>query len=255
MVHAAVLRRLSQAGIPFEAVVGCSAGALVGALWAACGLEPEELLRLAADLRPHTLLVWAASGCLPAGLRARLRGGAGRLDEAVARLQRAEFARLRPPLRGLGILTLDLLRRRELFVYGGPGIAAPLPLWSAVRASVAVPGVFLPVLAPIGGRRRPLADPGWFTAVPIERACAPPVGAQRIIAVDLGLRVCLRQTEAYWRGLQESCGDRLVRLRPDLRGCGTMIARRGDAARLAAAADEAVDAALPALRRLAGMVS
>jgi NTE family protein len=250
IAHAAVLRRLCEARIPFEVIVGCSAGSLVGAVWAACGLEPEDILALGADLRPFTLLAWASSGWLPAGLRARARGGAGRLEEAVGRLRRAEFTRLRPPLRGLGVLTLDFLRRRELFVYGGPGVAAPMPLWSAVRASVAIPGLFPPVLAPIGARRRPLADPGWFTAVPIERAFAPPVRAQRVIAVDLRLRVCLRQNAAYWSRMQETCGDRLVVLRPEVRGCGTIIARRGDAARLAAAADAAVDEAMPALRRL-----
>jgi len=249
VAHAAVLRRLVAARIPFEVVIGCSAGSLVGAIWAACGLDPEEIEALGADMRPLTLLAWASSGWLPSGLRSRVRGGAGRLEATVERLHQAEFSRLRAPLRGLGVLTLDLLRRRELFVYGGPGIHASLPLWSAVRASIAIPGIFPPVLARLGGSRRPLADPGWFTGVPIERAFAPPVLAQRVIAVDLGLRVCLRQNQAYWNRMGETCGDRLVVLRPEARGCGTIFARRGDADRLIAAADAAVDAAMPALRR------
>jgi predicted acylesterase/phospholipase RssA len=136
----------------------------------------------------------------------------------------------------------DLRARREHLLCGGPGLPAPIGLAAAVKASAAVPLLFQPLRAEIGGRSRWLADAGWFAAVPVEHAFAPPVRARRVIAVDLGLLVCLRQARrAYWDHLEEACGESLVVLRPRVRGTGTIVPRPGQVDRLAAAGDEALD--------------
>src|SRR2546422_937004 len=52
---AGVLRRLRAAAIPIDAIVGCSVGAIVAALYAAAGVEPEEMIESARRLRPASL--------------------------------------------------------------------------------------------------------------------------------------------------------------------------------------------------------
>ncbi len=249
VAHAAVLRGLRREGVPIDAILGCSVGAIVGAMYAAVGMEPDEMLDASRRLTPLSLLAFALSRWrLPLISRAAL-ARAGAIPGYLDRLERASFERLHHGVRRLGILVFDLLRREEILVLGGPERPAALPVGPAVKASAAIPVLFPPLRARLGGRTRYLADAGWFTAVPIERAFAPPVGARRVIAVDLSLLVCLRQARRrYWEGLEEACGDRLVVLRPDVRGCGTIVARRADPARLSDAAERAIEQKLGALR-------
>lgn len=249
VAHAAVLRRLRREGVPIDAIVGCSVGAIVGAMHAAAGMEPDEMLLAARRLTPASLLAFALSRWRLPGLSAAAQRRAGAIPEYLARLERASFERLHHGVRRLGVLTFDIVRREEVFVLGGPGLPAPLPVAAAVKASAAIPVLFPPLPADMDGRRRYLADPGWFTAVPVERAFAPPLLAGRVIAVDLSLLVCPRQARrAYWRGLQEACGDRLLVLRPEVHGCGTIFSRRGDPARLTDAGEAAVERSLGVLR-------
>ncbi|HYS78911.1 MAG TPA: patatin-like phospholipase family protein [Candidatus Dormibacteraeota bacterium] len=249
VAHAAVLRRLRREGLPVDVIVGCSVGAIVGAMYAAAGMEPDEMLEASRRLTPLSLLAFAMSRWrLPLVSRAALRH-AGAIPGYLERLDGASFDRLHHGVRRLGVLVFDVLRREEVFVLGGPDHPAQLPVASAVKASAAIPVLFPPLRARVGGRWRYLADAGWFTAVPVERAFAPPLRARRVIAVDLSLRVCPRQARrSYWRHLQEDCGDRLVILRPDVRGCGTIFSRRADPERLAEAGDRAVEQALGSLR-------
>jgi len=249
VAHAAVLRRLRTERVPIDAIVGCSVGAIVGAMYAAAGMDPDEMLEASRRLTPLSLLAFAVSRWrLPLASRAALRH-AGAIPGYLERLDRASFDRLHHGVRRLGVLVFDLLRREEVFVLGGPGHPAPLPVASAVKASAAIPVLFPPLRARMGGRWRYLADAGWFTAVPVERALAPPLHARRVIAVDLSLLVCPRQARrSYWRHLQEDCGDRLVVLRPDVRGCGTIFSRRADPQRLSEAGERAVEQALGCLR-------
>ncbi len=249
VAHAAVLRRLRQEGVPIDAIVGCSVGAIVGAMYAAVGLDPDEMLLAARRITAGTLLSFALSRWRVPGLSEAAGRRAGAIPEYLARLEGASFERLHHNVRRLGVLTFDIMRREEVFVLGGPGLPVTLSLASVVKASAAIPVLFPPLRAEMGGRRRYLADAGWFTAVPVERAFAPPLRSRRVIAVDLSLIVCPRQARrSYWQGLQRACGDRLVVLRPDVRGCGTIFSRRGDPARLAEAAEAAVERSLGPLR-------
>ncbi len=252
---AAVLRRLRAERIPIDAIVGCSVGGIVGAMYAAVGMEPDEMIEAARLLTPTTLLNYALSRWrLPFVSRAALRRS-GAIPRLLRRLDEASFETLHHGVQRLGILTFDLLRREEVLLQGGPGLPAPLTVAMAVKASAAIPGLFPPLRATLPGRRCFLADPGWFTAVPVERSFAAPIGAHRVIAVDLSLLICLRQRPgAYWRHLQGICADRLIVLRPEVRGSGTIISHRGDPARLVAAGEAAVSGeALARLRCWAGL--
>jgi NTE family protein len=252
VAHAAVLRRLRALGIVPDTLLGCSVGGIVAAMYAAAGLDTDELIEGARRLDVTGLLSYALSRWRIPMLSRRALRRSGAIPAYLDRLEAASFARLHHGVRRLGILTFDLGAREEYLVLGGSEDEAPLRVAEAVRASAAIPGLFPPLVARVGRRRRFLADPGWSTAVPIERAFAPPLRAAGVIAVDLSLRVCLRQgRSAYWRALQDACGPRLVVLRPDVRGCGTIFSRPGDVDRLIAAGEEAVDRALPRLRALA----
>ena len=249
VAHAGVLKRLQAEGIPIDAIVGCSAGAIAGALYAGAGIGPEELIEAAEALGPSTVVSFALSRWRLPGLSDRALGRCGPLPRYLRRLEEASFATLHRGVRRLGILTLSLLEGRTRLLYGGPGLPVPLPLAAAVKASAAIPGLFPPLSARLDGRRRFLADPGWFTAVPVEAAFAPPIEARRVIAVDLSLIVCLRQLRrGYWEGLQRLHGDRLLVVRPALHDCGTILPRRGSAARAAAAGEAAIGP--PALRAI-----
>ncbi|HEV8701895.1 MAG TPA: patatin-like phospholipase family protein [Candidatus Polarisedimenticolia bacterium] len=249
VAHAAVLRGLRREGIPIDAILGCSVGAIVGGMYAAVGMEPDDMLQASHRLTAGSLLAFALSRWRVPGVSAAAGRRAGAIPEYLARLDAASFETLHHGVRRLGILTFDMVRREEVLALGGPGLPAPLPLASAVKASAAIPVLFPPLRADIGGRRRYLADAGWFTAVPVERAFAPPLRSRRVIAVDLSLLVCPRQARrSYWQRLQESCGDRLLVLRPNVRGCGTIFSRSGDPARLAEAGEAAVAGALGVLR-------
>jgi NTE family protein len=249
VAHAAVLRGLRREGIPIDAILGCSVGAIVGGMYAAVGMEPDEMLQASRRLTAGSLLAFALSRWRVPGVSAAAGRRAGAIPEYLARLDTASFETLHHGVRRLGILTFDMVRREELLALGGPGLPAPIPLASAVKASAAIPVLFPPLRAEIGGRRRYLSDAGWFTAVPVERAFAPPLRSHRVIAVDLSLLVCPRQARrSYWQRLQESCGDRLLVLRPNVRGCGTIFSRSGDPARLTEAGEAAVAGALGVLR-------
>ena len=238
---AAVLRRLEQERIPVDTIIGCSVGAIVGAAYAGLGMTPDEMIDAARELRPWSLACFALSRWRVPFLRRPATRWAGAIPGYVERLHRAHFDRLHHGVRRLGILTYDLRRREELLVYGGAGVPAAVPLGEAVKASAAVPGLFPPLVWRAAGGLRLLCDAGWHTAVPIERAFAPPVNAGRVLAVDLSIRLCLRQRHrGYWRHLQDVCGDRLVILRPQVRGCATIVPGRDDYRRLVEAGERSV---------------
>ena len=243
VAHAGVLRRLEAERIPIHTLIGCSVGAIVAAMYGAAGVPPDDMIASARQLTPSSLLAYAVSRWrLP--LISRLAfGRAGPIPGHLSTLERAGFESLRPGLDGLGLLAFDWRSRREVLFYGGPRRGAPVTLRGAVAASAAIPGLFPPARLRAGGRTLWLSDAGWHTAVPIERAFLPPVEADRVIAVSLALRVCLRQARrSYWDNLERACGDRLVLLRPRVRGTGILVPRRRDVDRLVEEGERSVDA-------------
>jgi NTE family protein len=129
LAHVGVLRALGDAGIPIDAVVGTSIGAVVGAIFAAGQLENFE--RQMRSLERTDLLrlfdpVWPRAGLI-SGDRAVewLRGliGEWRIEDLAI---------------PFGAVTVDLVTGEEILIREGPVI-------EALRASVSIPGIFVPL--------------------------------------------------------------------------------------------------------------
>lgn len=159
--HLGVLQALAEAGIQPDLVVGTSAGAVVGAAYAA-GNTPEQLLVQARALRVRSLIDFRP------GQGGLMRGAhiAGWVDGLVHGRPIEQF-----PLRFAAVAT-DLQS-------GEPRLLLQGPAGAAVLASAAVPGVNVPQ-AYDGGY---LIDGGLSSLVPVRAARA--LGAQQVIAVDI----------------------------------------------------------------------
>lgn len=163
IAHAGVLFALADAGIPVDAIAGTSIGALVGALWATGQLEVFERglrgLELS-DLISYVDPVWPRAGLL-SGERAThyLRGliGDWRIEDLPI-----PFA----------AVAVDLVTGEEMWIRTGR-------LLDAVRASISVPGIFVPVRQ--GARL--LVDGALRNPVPV--AALEPFGVDVKVAVNL----------------------------------------------------------------------
>jgi NTE family protein len=161
--HVGVIQVLEDAGIRPQFVVGTSAGSLVAALYAS-GMQATELKKTAISMQEAAITDWL----LPIFNRGALKGDA--LAQYVnQQVQGRSIENMSLPL---GIVATDL-RTGEAVVFrrGNTG--------TAVRASSAVPGVFLPVK--IGDRE--YVDGGLVAPVPVQQARQ--MGANFVIAVDI----------------------------------------------------------------------
>jgi len=162
--HVGVVNVLDANHIPVHAVIGTSAGSVVGALYAG-GLRGDDLVRAADQLERQPPWDW---DLLPRGF---LRGE--RLQQFVNdRLRHRTIEQLGLPF--VAIAT-DLSNGALVpFTRGDTGMA--------VRASSSVPGVFQPVT--IDGQD--YVDGGLVSPVPVE--VARRLGADLVIAVDVSRR-------------------------------------------------------------------
>lgn len=161
--HVGVIAVLEEAGLRPQLVVGTSAGSLVAAMYAS-GKSSAQLQQTALNLEEVAITDWM----LPLVGRGMFRGDAlaryvndlvaGRLIENMAM--------------PLGIVATDLHSGQAvLFQRGDTG--------TAVRASSAVPAVFVPVK--IGTRE--YVDGGLVAPVPVK--FARQMGADVVVAVDI----------------------------------------------------------------------
>lgn len=161
--HVGVIAVLEEAGLRPQLVVGTSAGSLVAALYAS-GKTSAQLQQTALNMEEVAITDWM----LPIFGRGMFRGDAlaryvndlvaGRLIENMAI--------------PLGIVATDLNNGQAvLFQRGDTG--------TAVRASSAVPAVFVPVK--ISGRE--YVDGGLVSPVPVR--FARQMGADVVVAVDI----------------------------------------------------------------------
>jgi NTE family protein len=161
--HVGVIQVLEEAGIKPDLVVGTSAGSLVAALYAS-GRNAQQLQTVAMAMDEAAFADWT----LPIFSRGMLRG------EALARYVNTQVgSRLIENMAlPLGIVATDLKSGQGvLFRRGDTG--------TAVRASSAVPAVFLPVR--IGSQE--FVDGGLVSPVPVRYARE--MGAELVIAVDI----------------------------------------------------------------------
>ena len=161
--HVGVIQVLEEAGIKPDLVVGTSAGSLVAALYAS-GRSGAQLQQVALEMDEAAFTDWT----LPLFNRGMLRG------EALARYVNAQVGNklIEQMALPLGIVATDLSTGQGvLFRRGETG--------TAVRASSAVPAVFLPVK--IGAQE--FVDGGLVSPVPVRYARQ--MGADLVLAVDI----------------------------------------------------------------------
>lgn len=161
--HAGVLETLLEADIVPDIVCGASMGALVGGLYAAGRFDQMKDWALGADWR--TVVSMIDVGLLGGGIVDGARilkwltdlGGDRNIEDLDI-----PFA----------AVATDLTTGREIWLQSGP-------LDSAIRASIALPGIF----SPVDLDERWLVDGGLVNPVPVSLCRA--MGAEFIIAVRL----------------------------------------------------------------------
>jgi NTE family protein len=162
--HIGVLRALQENSIPIDAIAGASAGALVGGMYAA-GVSIAQLEALARKFRRRHL-------GRPSFSRLGLHTNAPLEKFLRANLPVTRFEDLRIPF---AAMTTEL-KTGEVVVLRDTG-----DLTLAIRASVCMPALFVPVRDPEG---RLLVDGGLVANLPISHT--RDLGADIVIAVDIG---------------------------------------------------------------------
>lgn len=194
--HVGVLRVLEELRVPVDCIVGTSAGAAIGGLYAS-GLSPDEIARFLRDMDWDKAL---RDGPVRANLSFRRKQD----DERYLLRMELGYAdgRFHLPRGFLAGRNLDFLLKSELLHVADVRHFDRLPipfravatdietgemvvlekgdLATALRASMAVPGVFAPV--EVGDRL--LMDGGLTRNLPVE--VAREMGADVIIAVNVG---------------------------------------------------------------------
>ncbi len=245
---------LHEAGVPVDLIVGASAGALIGPLYAA-RRDAAEARRIAMSFTPTDFLRWALNDL-------RLSPAGGRMGRALWQAYgRLDFRELAVPF---AAVALDLADGRPLVLRSGN-------VGRAVEASIRPPVLSRPVR--LDGRA--LVDGGLQNAAPVS--VARDLGAALVVSVNVGELIVLpRYLRPLSARVSAACGALSARpsdlsgqvafmsgllsrgrrtrqradveIRPDMRGVRSMwpwhihaAMRRGEAAALEA---------LPSIRRL-----
>jgi NTE family protein len=162
LAHVGVLEELAAAGIPIHCVAGTSAGAMVGAAYAADRLDAFRDTMCALTRRRVLSLfdpTWPRSGLLEGRRSLELiRSHVGQRIESLPR----PFA----------AVATDLRSGTEVVLREGDVL-------EAIRASIAIPGLFTPQR----WRGRLLVDGGLTNPLPVD--VARQLGAQFVIAVTV----------------------------------------------------------------------
>ena len=170
--HVGVIEALEEAGIPVDVIAGCSVGSYVGAIYASGGLASlkEFILRMdGKKMFSYFDVVIPRSGLLD---------GSKKLREFLSGHTDAEtFEDLKIPLK---MVATDLESGDKVVLKSGD-------LFSALRATMSMPGLFAPTLV----KGRWLVDGGLVDPVPVGVARA--MGADVVIAVDLNSGLVSRQ--------------------------------------------------------------
>lgn len=161
--HIGVLRALKEADIPICAVAGTSIGAVVAACLAEDKLDHLE--DIARSITVGTVLRYLDLSFTRGGML----GGKPIVRELTRHFGTLRIEELSMPF---AAVAADLVTGEEVCIREGSVVAA-------VRASIALPGVFTPMR--IG--ERILADGGLICPIPVAATRA--LGADRVIAVNL----------------------------------------------------------------------
>lgn len=178
--HIGVIRALAEAGVKPDVVCGTSIGALVGAAYASDSLDRLEEWVQGLDLQ-------GVVGFFDFSLNGGMIKGAKLIDFFGEHFQDREIASL--PVEFAAVAT-DLCSGREVWLRQGK-------LLEAVRASIALPGLFTPVR----DGDRWLVDGGLVNPVPVSLCRA--LGADIVIAVDLNADLIGRHLKSRKGGRKE----------------------------------------------------
>jgi len=165
LAHIGVLKVLEQEGVPIDCLAGTSMGGLIAAGYAA-GLSPDFMEQEALHLGSPRRLLALADLSLP---RRGLFEGQKVREYLTRHLGDRTFDDLRLPL---ALVAVDLHTGREVYLTQGQVV-------DAVRATIALPGVFTPVEQ--DGQL--LVDGGLLDNLPADAARR--IGADAVVAVDV----------------------------------------------------------------------
>lgn len=161
LAHIGVLQVFNEKKVPFDFIVGCSMGALVGGLYA-CGTDLVMLGRMIDTIDTKVFF--------DVGLP-RMGFIAGKKMDTLLELltKKMDFAQTQLPVH---MLATDLVSGKPIVLESGP-------VAQAIRASISVPGVFSPVIKD----EMVLVDGAVCDRLPIEVARS--LGADIVLAVDV----------------------------------------------------------------------
>lgn len=161
LAHIGVLKVLEEHKIPVDFISGTSIGAVIGALYAA---EPnaKKLEKIALDQKLNSLFDYTLS-------RYGLIKGEKIEKYLKEKLDNVSFKELKIPL---FVTAFDLEEKREIIFSKGD-------VAKAVRASIAIPGIFFPV----ANNKEMLVDGGVIDPIPIK--ILRKMGADIVIAVNV----------------------------------------------------------------------
>jgi NTE family protein len=161
--HIGVVQALAQHGIRPDVVCGCSIGALVGAALVSGRIEQLGTWVKSLDWQDVV-------GMLDISLKGGLIRGDRVVQHCAEHFFLSDFAKLPVPF---ACVATELSTGREVWLREGS-------VADAVQASIAMPGLFSPVLR----NGRVLVDGGLVNPVPVSLCRA--LGADVVIAVELG---------------------------------------------------------------------
>lgn len=161
--HIGVIAALEQEGIRPDVVCGCSIGALVGAAYVSG--KVVDLGEWVSSLEWHDVV-----GMLDLSFRGGLIRGEKVLAHCAQHFFAKDFSEVDRPF---ACVSTELASGREVWLREGR-------LADAVRASIALPGLF----SPVERNGRVLVDGGLVNPVPVSLCRA--LGADIVIAVELG---------------------------------------------------------------------
>lgn len=169
LAHIGVLKVLAQEGIPIDLLAGTSMGGVVAAAYAA-GLTPELMTREAHRMMSPRRLLSLADPTLP---RRGLFEGQKVIKYLAHHLGDCTFDDLRCPL---SLIAVNLRNSEAVILNQGH-------VTEAVRATIALPGLFKPVEREWEGERQLLVDGGLLDNLPAD--VVREMGAEIVIAVDV----------------------------------------------------------------------
>ncbi len=237
--HVGVLRALIRHGVPIDALIGVSAGAIVAAYYAAVGLSLDELVHDAEIFRGRHLLAYSLTVHSRHRFDPFIASFCGVIPDRLRQLEAATFERLHHGVRQLGIVCHDTRERRPRYFTAalnrGPALS------DLVRASASIPHLFPAVPVRCQGDEWRLTDGGVSDPVPL--AFAREVMCATLVIVS----------DCRWVGRVPVVDRDTVWIRPHMAHTGTLWSPRHGLLASIAAGEAAVTGDVVARIERAGL--